>query len=71
MNISTYIEPYIQSLNTMNINIEAYIYLFFCCTKILILYPTVHFILNYNSKYKDYDFNKKTYIIKKTFWVFN
>lgn len=43
---------------------NTYIYLFFCCVKILVLYPCVHLALSYNDRYKKYDYNKKCYILK-------
>ncbi len=48
----------------MIFNIEAYIYLFYCCLSILILYPLTHYVLSNNKKYNTYDVNKKLYIIK-------
>jgi len=48
----------------MRANFESYFYLFRCCLLIMIMYPTVHFTLFFNTKYKNYDYNKKCYIIK-------
>ena len=45
-------------------NCNAYLHLFYCCIRILIMYPIVHVILNYNKQYNNYDYNKKCYIIK-------
>jgi hypothetical protein len=45
-------------------NCNAYLYLLYCCIRILIMYPIVHFVLKYNSLYNNYDYNKKCYIIK-------
>ena len=45
-------------------NYEAYMFLGLCCLQILALYPSVNFVLNKNVKYRNYNMDRKLYIIK-------